>query len=764
MKSLFLIVIAGIILPFVLYSQSPVIETTIVAAGGQSTDVSNSIAIDAHGNRIITGYFHGTAQFGAVTLISNGGDDAFIAKINPQGKFLWVKQLGGVENDYGRDITTDKQGNIIATGGFQGLVQFGESKLQAQGGSDVFIVKMNAQGNILWARSSGGTKQDYAIAVACDAQENIHVAGSFEGTVYLGDTLNSQGRGDIFYGSWSPQGEYLQAHSIGGIGNDKAKDIAIDDNGNIFLTGSFAHEVQFGAEKFIAEQEDIFVIKMNSKGGVLWAVQAGGKGNDEGNGLAIDKQGNCFLTGSIYGNTTFGDKHLKPEGKSDTFVAKINQHGVWVWAKNLQGESWDEGVDITLAEHGGCFVTGYFYDALRCGDITLFSAGKSDIFTAEISSHGEWLAASRSGGVGKDYGYGITSMNGQCIITGAFSSVADFSTPFLAQERFSFGRSDIFVSSMTLLPAPTLLSPSNNAQHLAPEDVLRWRNALVETTKTSTPTSYHIEIASDADFTQTVAQKNTTSTSATIAHLARTALNEQAELLNSKPLYWRVRSQTFHDTSNWSDVWRFSLELYKAPPTPSSFAAIHQADDHKTSTTLSWKQVEQAEQYEVQIASDTSFKTNVESISVDMNNKKILQTTIDSMDFHETRFWRVRAKNIGGVSPWSDRQAFTTLLPQRRYLLEKNIIDNTPPYVWTSQEGMASHLHIFPAIPQNTYCVDLHDARGQLLWRYSAEGKHHVSINSRWSIPLPIEKLPQGMYSLSVTENLRTVVLSYVVE
>ncbi len=153
--------------------------------GGNGSDTGTSIAVDALGNVYTAGDFNGTADFdpgvGVTNLTSAGADDGFVSKLDSNGNHVWARRIGGSEGDLPTDIALDAAGNAHISGYFWGTVDFdpgvGISSLTSTGGSDAYIVNLDASGNHVWARSFGGNGTDVAYGIALDFGGNIHVAG-----------------------------------------------------------------------------------------------------------------------------------------------------------------------------------------------------------------------------------------------------------------------------------------------------------------------------------------------------------------------------------------------------------------------------------------------------------------------------------------------------------------------------------------------------------------------------------------------------------
>ena len=139
------------------------------------------IAVDASGNVYATGVFRGIVDFdpgpGTFNLTSSGGFDIFVQKLDASGNFLWARRMGGTDSDVGKGIAVDASGNVYTTGLFGGTVDFnpgaGTALLASAGSSDIFVSKLDASGNFLWAVSMGGTSTDIGFGIAVGASGNV---------------------------------------------------------------------------------------------------------------------------------------------------------------------------------------------------------------------------------------------------------------------------------------------------------------------------------------------------------------------------------------------------------------------------------------------------------------------------------------------------------------------------------------------------------------------------------------------------------------
>ncbi len=294
---LFLILLWGAV---VLEAQVPQWQWAVCAGGSSGVDASKSIAIDSQGNQYITGSFAGTVTFGSHTLTENGYRDVFVAKLDPSGNWLWAVHAGGVRTDYGYDIALDGAGNIWVTGSFVHEITFGSYTLTSGSNySDIFIAKLDPDGNWLWAVMTGGIGDDETAAIAIDGEGKAWVTGSFAGTATFGNHTLTANNNSIFVAKLDPDGNWLWAVNIGGT---KPYYIALDGAGNAYVAA------------------DNYVAKLDSTANWLWAAQTG---NTIPSDIDVDGEGNAWVTGGFEGTATFGSHTLTASGFKDIFVAEL---------------------------------------------------------------------------------------------------------------------------------------------------------------------------------------------------------------------------------------------------------------------------------------------------------------------------------------------------------------------------------------------------------------------------------------------------------
>lgn len=458
MKKIYLLAIA-VFSNIVLFGQAPNWDWA-KSAGATSAEYGQGTATDALGNVYLVGAFQSsTITFGTTTLTNNGvGDfDIFIAKYDPLGNVLWAQSAGGLSFDYGYGITTDASGNVYITGWFQSTtIVFGSTTLTNAGvGTDIFLVKYDPSGNVLWAKSEGGSTGDTGYGVATDANGNVYITGEFQSpTMTIGATILTNAGGtvpnDIFIAKYDNAGTPLWAQRAGGTGSDFGNSIAIDNYGNAYVTGNFSSStINFGTGPLTnAGVYDLYIAKYDPSGGILWAKRAGGSSGDGSNSVAIDSNGDVCISGIFTSSTIdFGTGPWANAGGNDVFVVKYDNAGNAVWVNTIGGSLNEETYNLATDNLGNVYVAGDFQSAsITIGSTTLTNAGNYDVFVAKYNALGNSLWAIGAGGSGYDYGYSIcTDTNSNVYVSGYFSSATfTLGTTTLTNA----GGSDIFIGKL----------------------------------------------------------------------------------------------------------------------------------------------------------------------------------------------------------------------------------------------------------------------------------------------------------------------------
>jgi alpha-tubulin suppressor-like RCC1 family protein len=484
--SAFIFSLSFLSIPFVVAPSANAWTSSQIAVsvfGGSANDFSESIAVDSTGNIYTTGSFQGTADFdpgtGTFNLTSTGGADVFVSKLDPSGNLLWAKNLGGSSNDIGFSIAVDSSGNVYTTGYFSNPgADFDPSaqsfSLRSAGGDDIFVSKLDPSGNLIWAKGFGGSSTDLGYEIAVDSTGNVYATGYFEGTSDFDPSagafnLTSNGERDVFVLKVNPSGDLLWAKNFGGVNTETGYSLAVDGTGNVYTTGTFEFTADFdpGAATTnlsSAGGSDVFVSKLDSSGNLIWAKRFGGSSDDSGRSIAVDSSGNVYTTGYFQGTVDFdpgaATTNLTSAGSDDIFISQLDLSGNLIWAKRIGGSGVDNGNSIAVDSTGNVYTTGLFSGTADFdpGAVTfnLTTAGQTDAFVSKLDPSGNLLWAKRIGGSSVDHGDALAvNSTGNIYTAGRFYATADFDPSEGTTNLTPAGGVDVFLLKLT---------PSGDAQ------------------------------------------------------------------------------------------------------------------------------------------------------------------------------------------------------------------------------------------------------------------------------------------------------------
>jgi len=418
--------------------------------GGYSIDYGYDVAVDQNGNCYVTGKFHGSAEFGSTTLTSYGGWDIFVAKLDANGDWQWAVNAGGIFQDEGSSIAVDDEGNSYITGVFYDVAYFGNITVPSVGGLDVFVAKLDTNGNWQWVIRAGGWVGEAGYGIAVDDYGFLYVTGHFMWTAPFGNTtLTSQGSADVFVGKLDMSGTWQWAVSAGGPSEDYVRDIAVDSMGMVSIAGDFMGSAVFGTTTLESQGDaDVFVAQLNASGAWQWARSGGGSSIERALDVTVDSDGNTCITGPFMSSATFGTTTLTSIGGWNVFVAKLDRVGGWQWAVSAGAGSNAGAWGIAADDGGTIYVTGVFEGSALFGTTTLTAQGTKDVFVAGLDASGGWRWVIDAGGADWDEGYALTvDRSSRCVYTtGYFDGSALFGNTTLATH----GDFDVFVAKLSL--------------------------------------------------------------------------------------------------------------------------------------------------------------------------------------------------------------------------------------------------------------------------------------------------------------------------
>lgn len=434
-----------------------------------------STATDGDGNVYIAGHFNGTRDFdpgsGVVNLTAGGQADIFIQKFNGSGQLLWAINIGGAGDELVTKMVTDVQGNIYVTGDFITAADFdpgpGVFMLDGSPGTDLFVLKLDPDGDFEWAYNSGPTGMNESALVAdidISSTGQVLVSGSFSGTV---DFDPGSGVANLFSGV--QQTGFLQMMNVDGtldwvhtVGEFpmRVEGTAIDSDGAFYVTGGFTGSGDFdhGSGTLMHDagnNEAGFVIRYRPSGDYDWSgAFAGAPGASRGYSAAIAPGQGVYLAGTFAGTVDFdpngsGSQLVEPSGG---YVVKIDSNGVNQWSKSTSGTG---AVFIDHLESdaaGSVYAVGRLegeadFDPNSGQSILASDSGQANPFLLKLASDGGhvWSGVLTSSDICHPGSFSLDSA-GSVFITGFQEGVVDYDPGVVTVSGGNAGQSIHFVA------------------------------------------------------------------------------------------------------------------------------------------------------------------------------------------------------------------------------------------------------------------------------------------------------------------------------
>ncbi len=476
---------------------------------GPGDDRGGAVAALPGGDVVVGFEFRGTVDLdrsaGSFSLTSLSGDrkSAGIARVASDGTVVWGYAFGGSDQDRVDAVRVLEGGEVYITGSFRGTADLDptggtQTETSGEGGNrrSGYLIKLNSDGSFAWAQVITGAGNVEIEAMTLDASGNAFVAGKFEGltdfdpgtgtdsgdgdgTIALpgGDTLE----GNAFVVRYDSDGTFAWASTFEGVmvgsdvGFSHAHGVAVGSDGSVVVTGVFSGTVDFnpGAAGFgmvsggTTANTDIFIVKLDSTGGLTWAKRIGGAGGvlddsgdeqESGRALGIDDNGNVLVAGRFIGTVDFDPgvnvSNLTADGKSDGFLLKLTTDGDFEWVRRIGGAAGSNGTQwvdsLEIDDSGNAYISGSYdrsFDADPSAAVnTLTNRGGDDGFVMRFSSAGALNWAKSVGGTGDDLVNGISlTADNSVFVAGAFAGTVDFNPGAAVSNITAAGAGDGFV-------------------------------------------------------------------------------------------------------------------------------------------------------------------------------------------------------------------------------------------------------------------------------------------------------------------------------
>ncbi|WP_438029171.1 PE-PGRS family protein [Sorangium sp. So ce233] len=395
-----------------------------IGAGDQENDRVEAIASDQDENIVLVGGFETAVNFGGEGdgLVSEGRHDIFVVKLDAAGGHLWSRRFGDGADQYPFAVATDSSGNIVVAGEFQGTLNFGEdpsTALVSAGGRDLFVAKLDAEGNHLFSKRFGDALDQYATAVAVAGDDEIVVLGVANGSINFsedpGAALTGTGDSNVVIAKLDADGGHLWSKRFGSIDSwQRFRSIAVSDSA-IYATGAFGGILEIdgtvvtsaidgetsgaggsGGDGGGSGGEPIYgidglVLRLEpASGSLVWASQMGGAGEQFAKLVSLGDDGNPVVIGNYAAAFRIGAEVAlnAPGGTYDLYLARLDaETGVPLVARGLPSTG-DEFVwGLSQDPWGNHVLSGYFTGSLALGGepVEVGAPSSGDAFVAKLT-------------------------------------------------------------------------------------------------------------------------------------------------------------------------------------------------------------------------------------------------------------------------------------------------------------------------------------------------------------------------------------------
>lgn len=382
-----------------------------VHAGAGQNDWAMAVDVDAEGAALVTGIFTGPFTLGTEAL-TYGNTDIFLTKVSATGDVVWARDIGGGAVDQVADLALAPNGDAVFTGWYDGTTTIGDTTLSNANSSwDAFLARYTADGAPVWAMKFAGDGDNEGLGVAVGATGDLYVCGVYEEWFALSSVYGLSG--NAFLAKLDGDGDVTWSFGVGGPQYDGASAVAVDADGNVFITGSVGSLVDFdpGAEEHEGGP-GLFVAKYGPDGSYRWHFV---KRNGHGRAIAVDARGDAYVTGVLTASSNLGGgDHVFQGGTSDGFLLKVSGNGAYMWSSHLGSIGPDALRDVDVDPVGNVLVTGDFggpttWEGTGLAYAAIPGSANEDVVLAEFTPDGAMNWAVRFGGPGQEWGEAVAA-------------------------------------------------------------------------------------------------------------------------------------------------------------------------------------------------------------------------------------------------------------------------------------------------------------------------------------------------------------------
>jgi hypothetical protein len=382
----------------------------------------------------------GTGAAGGGAAITGGGGASSSGAGGPGGAstggagggsalVVWARSFGDASEQEVRRVGVDDDGNVYAAGAFAGSVDFGGEVIDAVAGLDAFLIKLSPDGDVLWARSWGGSGDEVVYGLAVTAKGETLVAGDFSATLTLADgAYPSLGGRDAFVVHLDSAGTELCGLAFGAEGDQRAASASPGAAGSFVISGAFGTALGLGPDPILpAGLVDLFVARLDAGCTPEWVQSFGGSSTETAWSVAATADGAVVMGVDSGSAIDFGDGLLPNAGNGDVFIPRLYADGTLDWVRHYGDAASQWAPHMALTAQGAVIGAGSFQGTMDFGARQLMSADAFDAYVLHLDAAGNPLWGKAFGGAGSQYLHDAeVDPEGNVLVVGYAEQTIDF--------------------------------------------------------------------------------------------------------------------------------------------------------------------------------------------------------------------------------------------------------------------------------------------------------------------------------------------------
>lgn len=382
------------------HTPEPVLNTNLIpverwdrALGGNATDTPTAIVPTSDGGMLIAGYSNSTSS-GDKTEPSRGGVDIWLVRVDANGQKVWDKTLGGSGDDYATQLAPLTDGSFVVAG-YSDSGSSGDKTEASRGGTDYWVLKINSAGQKLWDKTYGGASSDEAADIVVTADGGFFLAGSSTSGSGGDKTEKNDGERDYWLLKLDNNGQKVWDKTIGGRANDHFSCLTLTTDGSVILVGSSNSDILFDkTDRNKGDKPgtpDYWIVKVSSDGQKIWDKTIGGNLSDTPNAIVSDSKGGFVIAGYSNSGSSSDKTEATDKFDNDFWLVGINSTGQKLWDKTLGGDQWDIANSLLRPTDGGFIVAGTSLSVAGRDKSVSSANSTADYWIVKVSDTGQKL-------------------------------------------------------------------------------------------------------------------------------------------------------------------------------------------------------------------------------------------------------------------------------------------------------------------------------------------------------------------------------------